>query len=144
MKTISRIALILVTVTATAAFAKEEPKDPTVKARTELMETVGQNMKVLGDVAGEKAAFDAAAATAAKDALAAAFAEVPAKFEPQATDPASEAKPEIWTNWDDFVSKATKAQEAAAAIDTSSLATLQAGVGAVGGACKACHTDYRM
>ena len=65
MKTISRIALILVTVTATAAFAKEEPKDPTVKARTELMETVGQNMKVLGDMAGEKAAFDAAAATAA-------------------------------------------------------------------------------
>lgn len=129
---------------AGVAFAEGEATDPTVIARQEVMETIGKNVKVLGDMAGDKAAFDAAAAEAAKAAIIAASADISAKFEPQATDPASEAKPEIWTNWDDFVTKATALNTAATAMDVASLDGIKAGMGGVGGACKGCHTDYRV
>ncbi len=95
-------------------------------------------------MAGDKAAFDAAAAEAAKAEHVAVSAEIAAKFEAQATDPESEAKPEIWTNWDDFVAKANDLNTAAAALDASSLDGVKAGMGAIGGACGACHKAYRM
>ena len=66
------------------------------------------------------------------------------KFEKAGVDPASESKPEIWTNWDDFVKKANDLNAAATALDASTLEGVQAGMGAIGGACKACHTAYRM
>lgn len=120
-----------------------EAADPAVKARQELMETIGGSMKVLGDMAGGKSAYDAAAAEAAKAAMVTAAGEIAAKFEPQATDPKSEAKAEIWTNWDDFVAKGNDLSTAAGALDVSSPETIGAGMGAMGGACKACHTAYR-
>jgi cytochrome c556 len=126
------------------AIAKEGVKDPQVKARQELMSVVAGNTKTLGEMAGGKIPFDATAAAAAKAALAAAAAEIPAKFEPQATDPVTEAKAEIWTNWDDFVAKSEALLKAAEAVDTTSVETIGAGMGAIGGACKDCHTTYRM
>lgn len=132
--------LLLVAGVAVAA----EATDPTVKARQELMDVIGANTKVLGDMAGGKAAFDAAAAETAKAALIAAAAEIPAKFEPQATDPKTTAKAEIWTGWDDFVAKGKALGDAAAALDASSVEGVQAGMGAIGGSCKDCHSTYRI
>lgn len=144
MKRVTKSLIVGLVLVAGVAMAKEGVQDPTVKARMDLMGTIGMNTKVLGDMAGGKAEFDAAAAQAAKDALVAASAEIAAKFEPQATDPVAEAKPEIWTNWDDFVKKATALNTAATALDPSSLDTVKAGMGAIGGSCKDCHTSYRM
>lgn len=127
---------------ATVVFAAEAT-DPTAKARQELMDTIAMNVKVLGDMAGGKAAFDATAAAAAKEALIAASAEIPAKFEPEASDPKSNAKPAVWTNFADFTTKAKALNTAATALDAASLETVQAGMGAVGGACKDCHTTYK-
>ncbi len=129
---------------ATMLYAAERT-DPNAIAREELMETVGKNMKTLGDMAGGKAGFDAAAAEAAKAAIVEAAAKIAPTFETQgAADPADEAKPEIWANWDDFTKKAGALETAATALDTSSLEAVQAGMGAMGGACKDCHTSYRM
>lgn len=144
MKSLSKIILASTLLTATMAFAKDAPKDPTVIARVELMKTVGMNTKVLGDMASGKAGFDAAAAATAKAQLVAATAEIAAKFEVQATDPVSEAKPEIWANWEDFVAKSTAVNAAATALDASTLDSVKAGMAGVGGACKACHTAYRL
>jgi cytochrome c556 len=128
---------------AGAAFAAEAT-DPTVKARQELMDTIGANAKILGEMAGEKTAFDAAAAEAAKAAIVAAVAEIPVKFEPQATDPKSTAKPDVWTSWDAFLTKASALGTAAGALDATTLDGVKAGMAGVGGACKDCHTTYRM
>lgn len=133
--------LILV---AGVAIAKEGVQDPTVKARMDLMGTIGMNTKILGDMATDRTAFDAAAAQAAQAALVAASADIAAKFEPQATDPVAEAKPEIWTNWDDFVAKGEALNAAAVALDPSSLDGVKAGMGAIGGTCRDCHSLYRM
>jgi cytochrome c556 len=133
------VALICAGGVALAAGAVE----PSVKARQELMGTIAMNTKVLGDMAGGKTAFDAAAAEAAKTALAAAAADIPVKFEPQATDPASKSKPEIWTNWADFTAKGAALATAATAVDASTLEGVQAGMGAIGETCGSCHRAYR-
>ena len=121
-----------------------EATDPTVKARQELMDSFGMNAKILGEMAGGKTPYDAAAAEAAKAALVAGSAEIAAKFEPQATDPKSTAKPEIWTNWEKFLANANKLNAAATALDVSSVETIGAGMAGVGGACKDCHTEFRV
>lgn len=117
--------------------------DPDAKARQELMDANGAATKVLGDMASGKVAFDATAAAAAKQSLVSDAAKIPVVFKNQSTDPASKAKPDIWTSWDDFTAKAGDLGKAAAAVDTSSLDGVKAGMGAIGGACKACHTAYK-
>ena len=132
-------------VVAGAAYAKGDRTDPNAKARSDLMRDIGKNIGVLGDMAGGKAAYDAAAAEAAKAALVADAAAIEAAFKDQGgADPASEAKPEIWANWDEFLADAKALGDAAAAIDVASVETIGAGMGALGGACKDCHTEFRM
>ena len=104
---------------------------------------IGANTKILGDMAGEKAPFDAAKAAEAKAALSAAAAEIPAKFEANVDDPKSEVVPAIWTDFADFTAKGKALEDAAVAIDVSSLDTIKAGMGAIGGTCGACHKVYR-
>ena len=101
-------------------------------------------VSVLGGMAGGKVAFDAAGAAAAKAALVDGAAKIAVVFEKAGTDPESKAKPEIWTNWDDFLAKGKGLGDAAAALDATTLEGVQAGMDGVGGACKACHTAYRM
>ena len=118
--------------------------DPAVIAQKTLMKSFGGAAKVLGEMAGGAAAYDAAAAEAAKAALVAGAADIAVKFEVAGSDPASEAKPEIWTNWDDFLVNAKALGNAAGALDTASLDGIKAGMGAIGGSCKDCHTTYRL
>lgn len=143
MKIVTKTILVGALILAGAAFAKDGVQDPTVKARMDLMGVIAANTKALGQMAGGEATFEAAAAATAKANLVAAAAEIPAKFEPQATDPVSDAKADVWTNWADFVTKSEALLVAAEALDTTSLESVQAGMGGIGGACKACHSVYK-
>jgi cytochrome c556 len=120
-----------------------EATNPPVKARQEAMDAIAANMKILGDMAKGETAFDAGAAAAAAAAIAAGADAAPALFEPQETDPKSTAKPDIWTNWEDFTAKAKALGDAARALDAATPESLGAGVGAIGGVCGACHKAYR-
>ena len=129
---------------AGAAFAETEATDPIEIARQDLMKSFGGAAKTLGEMAGGKVAFDAAAAEAAKASLISGSAEIAAKFETASADPASKASPDIWKNWDDFVAKAKGLSDAATALDVASAESIGAGMGPIGGACKDCHTSYRL
>lgn len=144
MISVRKLAFAGLILAAGVAYAEVEPTDPNVIARQDLMKTIGGATKALGDMAGGKVAYDAAAAEAAKATLVAASADIEAKFTPTTTDPAEEAKPEVWTNWEDFLVKAKGLTDAATALDTGSAESIGAGMAGVGGACKACHTTYRM
>ncbi|MFA5537754.1 MAG: cytochrome c [Gemmobacter sp.] len=133
MTAIPALAIGIAVATAVAA----NPVD----LRQETMKTVRQNFAVLGGMATGQAAYDAAAAMQAQAALAEITPGVPALFEAEA--PGGDARPEIWSNWEDFTTKAEALASATAALDASSLDSLRAGMGAVGGACQACHTNYR-
>jgi cytochrome c556 len=145
MKLSIKIVLVAAALAASGAYAKGDRTDPNAIARSETMRAIGGAMGTLGKMAGGEMAYDAEAAEAAKAAMKAAATDTPAAFMTQGgADAASEARAEIWTNWDDFVVKATALQDAATALDVSSAESIGAGMGALGGACKACHTAYRM
>jgi cytochrome c556 len=144
MRTFAKTLCISALLMTGAAFAAVTATDPDVIARKDLMKTIGGAAKTLGGMASGEVAHDAAAAEAAKQAMIAAAAEIEAKFTNNAADPASEAKPEVWTNWNDFLAKGKALGDAAGALDVASAESIGAGMGAIGGACKACHTDYRV
>ncbi len=143
MKFLTKVIVAGVILSAGVVFAGKST-DPDAMARQTLMGTVGMNTKVLGDMAASKAPFDAAAAEAAKAAIVAAAGKIPATFEPQGTDAESKAKPDIWTNWDDFLAKADGLAKAAGALDATTVEGVQAGMAGVGGACKDCHSKYQL
>lgn len=138
------VTAIAVAAFAGAATAHEGVENEAVKARMMLMDKVKTATGTLGGMAKGAVAYDAGAADAAKAALAEHAAAIPAAFEAKEMDPKSTAKPAIWDNWADFVAKAEAMGGAAAALDTSSQASIGAGMGGIGGSCQACHKVYRV
>ncbi|WP_238366314.1 c-type cytochrome [Mesobacterium pallidum] len=138
-----RLRYIIPIIALSTAAIAADATDPYVKARQALMKEFGGAMQVIGGMAQGKMAFDAEKAAMAKAAMAAAAPRIPAVFEPQATDPESEALPAIWENYDDFTTRAMTLETAVAGLETGSLDDLRAGMGALGGACGACHKLYK-
>lgn len=142
---ILKYAIVSAMVMAGAAFAEGDATDPAAVAREAVMKEIGGAMGKLGGMAKGEIAYDAAEAEAAKAALVAASAKAPEAFkEAGGEDATSEAKAEIWTNWDDFLKKDQALAVAAAAIDVSSAEAIGASLGTIGGTCKDCHSVYRM
>lgn len=129
---------------ASMAMAHDGVANEAVKARMEVMKTIGGSTGILGKMVQGKTEFDADAAAAAATAMAEAAGNIPAVFEADTMDPESEAAPAIWTNWDDFVAKGAALEKGAMALDTSSLEALKASFGGAAGTCKACHSTYRI
>lgn len=144
MKVSMKVLAAGLVLVAGIAVAETAATDPAVIARQDLMKTFGGAAKTLGGMAGGEVAFDAAAAEAAKAALLAGSAEIVAKFEANNADPGSKSKPEVWTNWEDFAAKSKAMTDAATALDATSVDGVKAGMAAIGGSCKGCHTAYRM
>lgn len=144
MKTFAKTLLIGLLFTTGFTYAETKATTPEGKARQELMQSFGGAAKTLGGMASGEVAYDAAAAEAAKQTLVTGAAQIEAKFTANVEDPGSKAKPEIWAGWDAFLAKAKGLGDAAAALDVASVETIGAGMKNIGGACKACHTDYRV
>jgi cytochrome c556 len=135
------LAIGLLSVAGVAIAA--DASDPTVKAWQTLMDGQGASAKILGDMAGGKTEFDAAKAAEAAASLAASSAMIPDVFRTQASDPKSKASPKIWADYSGFEAKAADLMKAAQSMDTSTVEGVGAGMGAIGGACGACHKAYQ-
>ena len=138
-------AIGIALLTATAALAHQGVQNPAVKARMDGMSVIAENMKTIGLMAKGTNEFDAALARSAAAAIAEHAAAAPALFESNETDPKSEARPEIWTNFDDFVLKATELETVANGLSTSinDKSDLRSAMRSLGKTCKACHAIYR-
>lgn len=116
--------------------------------RETLMKGMSGKLAILGAMVQGKAPYDAAAATTAATELAALAAQdvVPLFPEGSAEGDGNRALPAIWNNMDDFLAKHTVLTKAAAdlaPVAGNGLDALKAGFGPVGGACAACHKEYR-
>ena len=120
-----------------------DAQDPQVQERMQLMKTMAGNFGKIAQMVQGKTDFDAQVAADAKVAADEQASNIVVVFQPEATDPASEAKPEIWTNWDDFVVKANALEAALDGLDTSSLEAMKPGFGQVAKSCGGCHEVYR-
>jgi cytochrome c556 len=136
---------------ATASVADSHATKSTnadVAARHAMMGLVGQNMGVLGSTAKGEIAFNAGLVQAA-----AANLNMLAKIDPttlwtagteQGAADLSRAKPEIWSDPAGFAQKFEDMASASAALmDAADLEAVRAGMGPLGGSCKACHESYR-
>ena len=130
---------------STAAFAHQNVADPTVKARMDNMSSISSAMKSLGEMAKGTAAFDPQKLRDAAATIADFAGRIPLRFETEATDPTSEARPVIWDEFGDFTRKATTLEALALEIAASDIteSDLRSTIAELGAACKACHSVYR-
>lgn len=143
-------AIALVAALALPALAAAQEADDAVEARHGFMKMLGINMGQLAGMAKGEIEYDEAAASlAAANIIALTQYDAPALFvEGTSSEDRqdSEALPAIWENLDDFRSKFAGLREAAAG-SADAVKGGQENVGPVvqklGGACKACHDDYR-
>ncbi|MGR3322912.1 MAG: c-type cytochrome [Pseudooceanicola sp.] len=138
------ITLALV-MAGTAVFAHGGVKNPDVLNRMEGMSELARQLKIIGGMAKGETAFDAKAINAALEKMNEEASLIPALFEPEATDPKSEALPVIWEEFDAFTAQAEDLERVtgklAGTIETS--ADLRPALKQVGQACGVCHSDYR-
>ncbi len=144
MKTFAFLSTIFIGA-ATLTFAHSGVQNAAVLARMDSMKAMGDATKTFGLMAKGEAAFDPDAAKAALQDIARHSAETPALFLDQQTDPKSEALPTIWQDFADFTAKAEALDKLAQDLMTSvsTLEDVQAGLGRIAAACKACHAEYR-
>ena len=129
---------------AAAQFAK--PEDA-IKYRTNALFVMQQNFGRVAGMAAGKIPFDAK--VAAESAATAEFVgKLPwAGFGPGTEKGDTKAKPEIWAEkakFDDYANKLeAELAKLTVAAKSGSLDSVKAATNAVGGACKACHDDFR-
>lgn len=136
------VAIMLVGGGGAPALA-QEVKNPIVAERMRLMSDIGAASKILGDMVSGRTTFDQARAAQAAETLTQLSGRMPDAFAAPETDPASDALPSIWQNWSAFSARAETLHAAVKSVDPSSTGSLRAGLADIGGACRACHTNFR-
>ena len=135
-----------------AQAADEGPHDKAIEARQAMFRLYGWNAGTLFGMAKEKIDYDAERAAEAAANLDALVNLGHAGLWPEGSDDATEgnaenrALPAIWERYPDIEDKMSDLKEATAALNEvagDGLDALQGAVNDVGGACKACHDDYR-
>jgi cytochrome c556 len=138
------------TLAAALALPAMAQDNPAVGARQGQFKIYLQNFGVIGGMAQGRIDYDAAAAQTAADNLFHITRLDQTSMWPEGTDSmaidGTRAKPEIWDNLDDFVSKYVALQTAVVALQAAAgtgLDGMRTAVGPVGAACQACHQSYR-
>lgn len=149
MKRLLAITAAAMTLTGAAAFA-DGHVEHAIKARQSHMQLYAFNLGTLGAMAKGEVEYNAEAAQAAADNLAALASLNQSAYWPQGSDSGSsansKAKAEMWSNFPEVMkigsdmASASMAMKAAAGTD---LAALRGAIGPVGAACGACHKAYR-
>lgn len=137
--------LLAAALPAAPAFAQTMKPEDQVRQRQSAYAVISHNFASLAAMAQEKKPFDRDEAR--RNALiVATLADYPRAFFGEGTDKGqTKAKPEIWQKREDFdgkmdrmIAEARKLPQAA-----GDLASLKKAVGDTGGACKACHDEYK-
>lgn len=143
------LSTVLAITVAGAAFADGHIAGA-IKARQGQMQLYQHNLGILGAMAKGEVAYDAAAASAAANNLKALANLDAMTLWPQGSDAGSvdgtRAKAELWTTFPAVLENSKAMSDAANAMADAAgtdLASLQAAMGAMGGACGDCHKAYR-
>ena len=140
-------AIVALVVLGLALVHAQEEETPEIDYRQKLMKGHGAAMGSIGDYLKYKLSYGLNhVATHAKNISEYANL-IPDAFEKKITDGKTDAKPEVWDNWDDFVAKASAlnvaATELAAAAAGGDMRAMMPNVKALGDACGGCHDEYR-
>ncbi len=124
-----------------------------VKERMDQMDAVSKSMKAIGAMLKGAEPYDAERVRALANEIGEMGGErLVALFPDNSLDPPTEARPEIWSNWERFARQANEMQDAARALadgadrprgDTSPASPDQM-FHKLGETCKACHESFRI
>ena len=127
------------------AFAHEDATG-VVKERMDLMKRQKEDMKVIGPMAKGQVALDARKAAEASRDIEVTAKKIPELFPVGSGGHPSEAKPEVWTQWDNFTSDAealgVAAKDLVAALEANDPNWTAKFKGVID-ACKTCHKTFR-
>lgn len=128
------------------AFAEESDPDAIIKYRQGVMHAQGGHMTAMAQIVRGKVSYGDRLVVHAK-ALNSIIGNIPELF-PEGSDfGETEAKEEIWSNWEKFKKSAETAEQKADAFMKTTQSGDKAAIGqsfkALGEACKACHKDFR-
>ena len=144
MKITKLLILIFVTVSS-IAFAHSGVKDKNVKERMMVMKAMADNTKIIGQMLKGKTSFDENEAKLALERLSSLSLKTQKVFQVNATDPKSEAKSNIWDEFDEFTKLSQDLAEATEVLAGSvgTINDLRPALKRVSSGCKACHSKYR-
>jgi cytochrome c556 len=115
--------------------------------RTETMKRMGAAMGHISKVVKGEEQYDPATVAAA-ETVREISKIIPDLFPAGSAVGETRAKPNIWTDWDNFKKKASALVEPAdilvPAVKTGQTETIGPALKAAGGACKGCHDDYQQ
>ena len=127
------------------AFAHSGVKDKNVKERMMLMKAMADNTKLIGQMLKKQTPFELNEVKRALEQLSSLSLQTPKVFEVNATDPKSEAKQNIWDEFDEFtrLSNELAKNTSELAILVEDIDDLRPTLMKVSEGCKACHSKYR-
>lgn len=142
----SVLAVTLVTA-ALGLSACSSPAHPDVKARQDIMKNYGDAMKVMGGMVKAPDTFDADVFKEQAAFLAEESKNPWAHFEDK--EAVGNAKPEVWSNIEEFRAEGDKFQQVTAELNTAAMTAtttedIKPAFGAVGESCKSCHTEFQV
>lgn len=131
----------------TLAGAEAQDVDAVIQYRQKVMAGHGNNISSIGDIMKNKLSHASTQITLHAKILAEYSGLIEGAFEKNLSTGATDAKPEIWENWDDFLAKAKALGEAATKLSEvaqdGDMRAIMTQVQAVGDTCRGCHDSYR-
>ncbi|WP_420412338.1 c-type cytochrome [Roseibium sp.] len=121
-----------------------------VKERMDAMEAIGGNMKLAGQMLRGQKPYDAVELSRAAQAIAENSGDKITRLFPEGSlMPPTEARPEIWQDWDKFAGfsndmKAAASELAIKAGEGAEKGAVAAVFGKLAQTCKACHEAFRI
>ena len=144
----SRVLFAFCALSAAVPAANAGALEDAVEYRQAVMNVFSWNLGHMGAMVKGEVPFDKAAfARYAGDLSNAASLHVLDGFPDDSVSDDSDAKDEIWLDWEDFEAKYGKMREATAALDKAANggdeAAMKAAFKETGGSCKGCHKAYK-
>ena len=148
----SVVAAFAVVATAAGLAMAHSGATGIVKERMDHMGQIGKATKAIGQMLQGKTAYDAEVLEAyAREIAAAGGSKMTAMFPEGSIQGPSEARPEIWSDWDRFAGSAQELTRTASALADGAGNERDAGPMApetlfavMAGTCKSCHQNFRI
>lgn len=125
----------------------QEEEAPELGYRQRLMKSQGASMGSIGDILKYKLPGGAEHVAVHAKNIAGYSSLIADAFKKDISAGKTDAKPEVWQKWDDFVAKANALNAAATALSEAAaggdMSAMMPRVKALGDACRGCHNDYR-
>ena len=140
-----KISLIVIFFSSTLLLAHTGVKNEDVMKRMNLMKSMAENSKIIGEMLKKKIPFDLEQAKNSLVEISNLSKSTPLVFEKMAMDPKSESKIIIWEEFDNFRDLSNKLADntLSAAENLSGFEDLKPALMRTSSGCKECHTIYR-